>query len=170
MRMEIEKGNIVTKTVNGMRSIPAPKWVIDEITIKRAWFEHQKLFVSDLQDMGYICCHCNGKPFHRNSFTEDFHILTNMCGLREIHWHDLRHMYASVLKHNEVNMKAISEFLGHHSPDFTEDIYVYQEETVFDCSILSEVWDGIRLENGPELGIEELFVPLTDADCMLYLT
>ena len=56
-------------------------------------------------------------------------------------------------------MKAVSEFLGHHSPDFTEDIYVYQEGTAFDCSILSEAWDDIRPENGPELGIEELFVP-----------
>ena len=41
-------------------------------------------------------------------------------------------------------MKAVSEFLGHHSPDFTEDIYVYQEGTAFDCSILSEAWDDIR--------------------------
>ena len=67
-------------------------------------------------------------------------------------------------------MKAVSEFLGHHSPDFTEDIYVYQEGTAFDCSILSEAWDDIRPENGPELGIEELFVPSTDAACMLYFS
>ena len=46
-----------------------------------------------------------------------------MCGLPPIHWHDLRHMYASVLKNNAVNMKAISEFLGHASPDFTEEVW-----------------------------------------------
>ena len=45
------------------------------------------------------------------------------AGLPPIRWHDLRHMYASVLKNNAVNMKAISEFLGHASPDFTEEVW-----------------------------------------------
>lgn len=53
-------------------------------------------------------------------------------------------MYATMLKNNAVNMKAVSEFLGHASPDFTEEVYVYQEETVHDCSILAEVWETIR--------------------------
>ena len=37
-------------------------------------------------------------------------------------------------------MKAISEFLGHASPDFTEEVYVYQEEIAYDCTMLEEVW------------------------------
>ena len=96
--------------------------------------------------------------------TDDFHKLTCMCGLPPVHWHDLRHMYASVLKNNSVNMKAISKFLGHASPDFTEEVYIYQEEVAYDCAILEEVWESIRPENGEKLGQDECFVPFTDED------
>ena len=61
-------------------------------------------------------------------------------------------------------MKAISEFLGHASPDFTEEVYVYQEEIAYDCTILEEVWENIRPESGAKLEQDELFVPLTDED------
>ncbi len=103
------------KTPNGIRSIPIPDWVADELIVRRAWYERQKLFVPNFCEMDYICCHCDGTPFHRKSFSDDFYKLTCMCGLPPVHWHDLRHMYASVLKNNAVNMKAISEFLGHAS-------------------------------------------------------
>ena len=96
------------------------------------------------QDNGYIVCHCDGAPYNRTSFLRDFHKLTCLCGLQETHWHDLRHMYASVLKNNAVNMKAVSEFLGHYSPDFTEEVYVYHEEIAYDCSMLAEEWENIR--------------------------
>lgn len=134
------------KTHNALRGIPVPQWVLDELLVKKAWYERQKQLVPDFTDLGYICCHCDGKPFHRKSFHDDFHTLTAMCGLPKVRWHDLRHMYATVLKNNAVNMKAVSEFLGHASPDFTEDVYVYQKETVHDCSILTEVWENIRPE------------------------
>ena len=69
-------------------------------------------------------------------------------------------MYATVLKNNAVNMKAVSEFLGHASPDFTEDVYVYQKETVHDCSILTEVWENIRPE-AAEAKNEVLTIPFS---------
>lgn len=40
--------------------------------------------------------------------------------------------------------KAISEFLGHHSPDFTDSVYVTHEEKIYDCTILSEIWDKVK--------------------------
>lgn len=155
---------LATKTPNGVRAIPVPDWVIDELLVKRAWYERQKQLVPDFQDNDYIICHCNGKPFNRSSFGEDFHKLLRMCGFQEVHWHDLRHMYATVLKNNKVNMKAVSEFLGHYSPDFTEDAYIYQEEVAYDCTILTEVWENIRPKNRAELGLDTLNVPLTNED------
>ena len=52
-------------------------------------------------------------------------------------------------------MKAISEFLGHASPDFTEEVYVYQEEIAYDCTMLEEVWENTRPERGEKLGQDE---------------
>lgn len=155
---------VKTKTKRGVRSVPAPRWVLDEIIVRRAWYEKQKEWNPCFSDLGYICCHDNGKPFHRGNFGKDFHRLICMCGLRQIVWHDLRHIYSSVLKNNSVNMKAISEFLGHYSPDFTEDVYVYQEEDVYDCSILEEVWESCRPKTEEKEGPEELFIPFSDED------
>lgn len=159
-----------TKTTNAIRYIPVPDWVIDEILVRRAWYEKQRRMIPSFCDMDYICCKCNGKPFNRKHFTNDFHKLTSMCGLQNIHWHDLRHIYASVLKNNSVNMKAVSEFLGHSSPNFTEDVYVYQDETAYDCSMLSEVWENIRPKVDEELGYNHQFIPLTDEDYMSFMT
>ena len=75
-----------TKTPNGIRSIPIPDWVADELVVRRAWYEKQKLFVPNFCEMDYICCHCDGTPFHRKSFSDDFHKLTCMCGLPPIHF------------------------------------------------------------------------------------
>ena len=115
-------------------------------------------------DMNYVCCHCDGRPFNRKSFHDDFHKLIALCGLPKIRWHDLRHIYASVLKNNSVNMKAVSEFLGHYSPDFTEDVYVHQLEVAHDCSMLRDVWEAIRPIEEEKDVERELFIPLGDTD------
>ena len=41
-------------------------------------------------------------------------------------------------------MKAISEFLGHSSPAFTEEVYITQKEIAYDCSILAEIWEEVK--------------------------
>ena len=61
-------------------------------------------------------------------------------------------------------MKAVAEFLGHYSPDFTEEVYVYHEEVAYDCSMLSEEWETIRPENSGKLGMEEVYIPFTNHD------
>ena len=75
-----------TKTPNGIRSVPIPDWVADELVVRRAWYKKQKLFVPNA------------------------------------------------------------------SPDFTDEEYVYQEEVAYDCTILEEVWESIRPENGAKSG------------------
>jgi integrase len=44
---------------------------------------------------------------------------------RENGCHALRHYFASVLLHHGVDIKALSEYLGHHSAAFTLSVYVH---------------------------------------------
>lgn len=53
---------------NSVRSVPAPRWVIDEILVRRVWYEKQKQHVPDFFDQGDICCHSDGSPYHRSQF------------------------------------------------------------------------------------------------------
>ena len=153
-----------TKTQRGIRAIPVPNWVLDEILLKRAQYQKLKQEIPDFQDNDYICCRINGESYTRTSFGRQFHFLLCMCGLPNIHWHDLRHIYASVLKNNSVNMKAVSVFLGHSTPDFTENVYVHTEETAYDCSILQEEYLKYcsREKHASKITIE--YLPITDDD------
>lgn len=92
-----------------------------------------------------------------------------MCGLHRIRWHDLRHMYASILKNNDINMKAISEFLGHHSPEFTDDIYIYHPEQIYDCSSLQTEWEALAQNDSQADTPITMEIPFTDNDYMSFL-
>jgi len=50
--------------------------------------------------------------------------LLRMANLREsLRWHDMRHTFASILLNQGVNIKAISELMGHSSIQITMDRY-----------------------------------------------
>lgn len=160
-----------TKTTNGIRSIPLPEWVIDEIYVYRARYEINKKNITDFYDLDYVCCHDNGKPFHRRSFARDFKKLTALLNMPDMRWHDLRHIYATLLRDSTVNMKAISEYLGHYSPDFTNKVYIHQDEVVYDCSSLEQEWELIAPKNDSiEKGDEIITIPfeLNDLNMLLY--
>ena len=45
-----------------------------------------------------------------------------------------RHTYATILKENDINLKAISACMGHHEVKITEDVYINIKEPIYDCS------------------------------------
>lgn len=140
----VKKREIVPKTYAGDRYIPIPDWVIDEIIVKRAWYENARRESQNFQDNDYILCRADGTPYHRSYFGRLFRPLLSMCGFEQIRWHDLRHIYASMLRNNAVNLKAISEFLGHASPEFSENVYITQKEVAYDCTVLVNVWKDVK--------------------------
>ena len=48
-------------------------------------------------------------------------------------WHDLRHTYATVLKENDISLKAISVCMGHNGTGVTKDVYINLPEEIYDC-------------------------------------
>ena len=135
---------IKPKTRRSTRTIPLPDWVANELILKRAWYEKKRNEIIPFHDDDYICCRENGLPISRSHLGKHLHGLLAACELPDLHWHDLRHIYASTLKHSDINMKAVSEFLGHASPAFTEEVYITQKEIAYDCSILNEVWKEVK--------------------------
>lgn len=149
-----------TKTEAGVRVIPVASWVIDELIVKRAWYEEQKRTAEPFYDGDFICCAPDGHPLHRGSFYKDFKALLQNCGLKDMHWHDLRHVYASMLRNNAVNMKAISVYLGHGS-ERTSDIYIDREsDQSIDCTMIEQSWLELKPVNIQET--ELLYIPFPD--------
>ena len=152
---------IDTKTPNGVRAIPTPEWVLDEIIVQRANYQRNRQHIEDFHDLDYVCCKNDGSPFHRKSFSRDFTKLRERLGLTDFHWHDFRHVYATTLRNNSINMKAISEYMGHSTPEFTEDVYVTAPMVVYDCTPIQKEWDSLR----PKPAVADVFrftIPFTD--------
>ena len=62
-------------------------------------------------------------------------------GLEHIRFHDLRHTSASVLIHKGINLKAVSQRLGHSSINITNDIYahIFESDKVESAIAFNEI-------------------------------
>jgi len=64
-----------------------------------------------------------GDPMRPDSVGQAFHRLVDKAGVPVIRLHDLRHTHASHLLAAGINVKVVSERLGHASVSFTLDTY-----------------------------------------------
>lgn len=87
--------------------------------------EYKEMLGSDFEDSGYVFVREDGKPYRINSVTEHFKELLEKYGLPRIRLHDLRHTFASILYAQKVDIKAISEALGHSDIGITSKIYTH---------------------------------------------
>jgi integrase len=62
-------------------------------------------------------------PHHPDRFSHEFDSLVKKSKLPRIRLHDLRHTYATLLLQQGINVKVVSERLGHSSAAFTMDVY-----------------------------------------------
>ena len=74
-------------------------------------------------DRGYLFAMPDGRHWHPDSIGQAFDRLVASGGLPRIRLHDLRHTHASHLLAAGVNVKVVSERLGHASASFTLDTY-----------------------------------------------
>lgn len=113
------KGEVVVsqpKTKNSVRTIVLPQSTIDLLIAEHE--EHPDnpyLFPSPVTG-GMRGPDCTGR-IHKK--------LLKKAGLPDIRFHDLRHTYATLALQNGVDIKTLSEILGHYSAGFTLDTYTH---------------------------------------------
>lgn len=112
------------KSSSGRRSIPLPAFAIPALQ------EHcneqgqlRKTIGDEYRDYDLVCCLPDGSPILPSNFTTGFADALKARKLPPIRFHDLRHSHASWLLKAGVNVKAVSERLGHASAAFTLDRY-----------------------------------------------
>ena len=74
---------------------------------------------SDYHDDGLICCQPDGDIWKPSAFTSAYRALLSRRGLTGPNFHALRHGHASQLLNIGVDIKAVSERLGHSRASFT---------------------------------------------------
>jgi integrase len=65
----------------------------------------------------------NGRPLDERGVLREFQDVLSLAGLPKMRLHDLRHSAVAILIAQGVNIKAISELLGHSSVAFTLQVY-----------------------------------------------
>ena len=117
-----ENGNTISidktpKTKAGIRYIPLPDRAIEMIQ-----FFKENDASTNKDD--YVCQSSIGTKIHKRNLN---HTLERMCrdaGLPRLHIHALRHSYGSMLLANGIDIKVISQLLGHANISITYDIYI----------------------------------------------
>ena len=100
-----------TKTDSGARSIPMSK------SLRRELLKHQR------RSKGSFVFSTNNHPMEPRLLTYHFHQLRKKCGLEEIHFHQLRHTFATRCLEVQSDILSVSAMLGHASTKLTLDTY-----------------------------------------------
>ena len=112
------------KNDSSIRSIHISNKLISELKVHRKRVLAEKLLLGqDYNDFDLVICTQSGKPMIPRNFRKEFYNLTEKIGLSKIRFHDLRHTHATILIQQNVNVKLISERLGHAEIGTTLDTY-----------------------------------------------
>lgn len=115
------------KTEKSQRSL----YISDEIytlllELKQNQEKYKKALGKDYDKQGYLYTHDDGKPYRVNSISDQFKKFLEKNNLPKIRLHDLRHTFASILYNEGVDLKSISEALGHSDLGTTNKIYTHR--------------------------------------------
>jgi len=113
-----------TKTDAAVRSIPINTSAIAELRRHKARQAQERLeFGEAYEDNGLVFTRLGGPVLSLNSVTVRFNTIVKRSGIDRRTFHDLRHTFASICISQKVNIKALSQYLGHADISITLDTY-----------------------------------------------
>ncbi|MBA3823620.1 MAG: site-specific integrase [Ktedonobacterales bacterium] len=128
---EAEKGRAIgkTKTTSSRRRIALSQNVVDALTRHRERQREEKTKAGELWDSSFDLVFPNhfGRPLIPDNFVKrHFKPRLKQLGISEdTRFHDLRHTCATLLLADGVNIKVVSEMLGHADISITLRIYAH---------------------------------------------
>ena len=129
VRVEGENFENGPKTAAGVRSIGLDAQTVELLRRHRKAQLAEKMAHRDIyDDRGYIFADEAGRPLDPQTFSRTFARLIRKVGLRPIRLHDVRHSAASAWIAKGMNVKAVSQRLGHSKVQTTLDLYVHVTE------------------------------------------
>ncbi len=116
------------KTAKGQRRVTLPAMTTEALRRHRAAQSEQRLALGDAwsrdpEDLVFPLA--DGRPWPPDSFSSAFKELVARCGMPTLRLHDLRHTHATQLLRQGINVKVVSERIGHSTTAFTMDTYAH---------------------------------------------
>ena len=102
----------IPKTEHSVRTIPLPAFLISIL----------KMFKADKEN--YIFTN-SPKPKDPRTYEKYFASVLKKCEIRNLNFHALRHTFATRAREAGIDIKVLSEILGHSSYHITQETYVH---------------------------------------------
>ncbi len=111
------------KTDLSTRSIPVSKSVMG---LLQRWKDKREARLGQpLSTEDWIVTQLEGFPVDPDTFLHDLHKAEKALNLPLVSFHDLRHTHATIMLEAGVDLKTVSERLGHSSIRVTADVYAH---------------------------------------------
>ena len=112
------------KTASSRRTVDVPVQLIQKLRKHKLECAANRLRLgSAYVDTDYVIVHPNGKPIYPEYLSQLLTKLQKKAGLPKCRFHDLRHLCASIMLMQGVNVKVAQEHLGHKDISTTMNIY-----------------------------------------------
>jgi len=112
------------KTKSSLRTINLSKLTINMLKQRKVTISKERLSSGLVyQDFDLIACTQHGTPLNPANVRRSFNKLIKLADVPKIRFHDLRHTHATLLLSKGINVKVISERLGHSNIKVTLDTY-----------------------------------------------
>lgn len=113
------------KTAGSRRSIPLPRFAIERIRQHR-WEQKTRFDALGIwRTNDSLVFDRAGEPWNPNTFGTEFAKRARKMKLPPVRLHDLRHSYASLMLESGVDLKTVSQALGHSTIRITADTYAH---------------------------------------------
>ncbi|MEN6414425.1 MAG: site-specific integrase [Veillonellales bacterium] len=141
------------KTKSSYRSIPLPKLTVDALKKYREWQRQQKaLLMNKYDDENIVIINPLGSYLDpsRFSFFTFKKVLQNAGIKRKFRFHDLRHTHATLLLEQGINIKVVSERIGHSTIRITLDTYSHVVKSMQDdaVAVIQQLMDDEKMSKG----------------------
>ena len=114
------------KTESGTRTLDVPEILMKKLKSYKVKCMEQKIRVGRrLPEEDFIIVHPDGKPIYPEYVSQMFTKLQKRANLPKCRFHDLRHLCASIMVKQGVEVKVAQERLGHKDITTTMNIYAH---------------------------------------------
>lgn len=119
------------KNQQSIRSIKIPSNVIEELRVfKQEFDEKKRTLKGNFAKYNLVVSSKNGAPVSPRNISRTMDIIIKKAGVPRITFHSLRHTHATLLMQKGVNMKVVSERLGHSDIRTTMNRYTHVAPTL----------------------------------------
>ena len=109
--------------------------------VLKAWRDRQSFEALEWDEgwvnSGRVFTREDGTPLRPPYISEHFRVMYRRAGLPDVRFHDLRHGSASMLLAADVDLKVVSETMGHSTSAFTADVYVTVAEELSEAAAVA---------------------------------